>query len=62
MLSPKQTKFHLLRYVNICSSAAMSGDIRELTRRVRRRQRGLHFKIRVRVIHITTKLFHVVSR
>ena len=26
MLSPKQTKFHVLRYVNICSSAAMSGD------------------------------------
>ena len=24
--------------------------------------RGLHFKIRVRVIHITTKLFYVVSR
>ena len=26
MLSPKQTKFHVLRYVNTCSSAAMSGD------------------------------------
>ena len=26
VLSPKQTKFHVLRYVNICSSAAMSGD------------------------------------
>ena len=26
MFSPKQTKFHVLRYVNICSSAAMSGD------------------------------------
>ena len=26
MLSPKQTKFHVLRYVNICYSAAMSGD------------------------------------
>ena len=35
---------------------------RELTKRGRRRQRGFHFKIRVRVIHITMKLFHVVSR
>ena len=26
MLSPKQTKLHVLRYVNICFSAAMSGD------------------------------------
>lgn len=26
MLSPKQTKFHMLQYVNICFSAAMSGD------------------------------------
>ena len=26
LLSPKQTKFHVLRYVNICFSAAMSGD------------------------------------
>ena len=26
MLTPKQTKFHVLRYVNICSSAVMSGD------------------------------------
>ena len=26
MFSPKQTKFHVQRYVNICSSAAMSGD------------------------------------
>ena len=38
-------------------------EIRELTKRGRRRLRffirGLHFKIRVRVIHITTKLFHV---
>ena len=25
MLSPKQTKFHVLRYVNVCSSVAMSG-------------------------------------
>ena len=25
MLSPKQTKFHVLRYVNICFSAAMYG-------------------------------------
>ena len=29
MLSPKQTKFHVLRYVNNCSSAAMSGDFVE---------------------------------
>ena len=27
-----------------------------------RRLRGLHLKIQVRVIHIPTKLFHVVSR
>ena len=26
MLSPKQNKFHVLRYVNIRSSAAISGD------------------------------------
>ena len=26
MFSPKQTKFHVQRYVNICFSAAMSGD------------------------------------
>ena len=26
VLSPKQTKFHMLRYANICSFAAMSGD------------------------------------
>ena len=26
VLSPKQTKFHVLRYVNLCSYAAMSGD------------------------------------
>ena len=26
MFSSKQTKFHVQRYVNICSSAAMSGD------------------------------------
>ena len=26
VLSPNQTKFHVLRYVNKCSSAAMSGD------------------------------------
>ena len=36
--------------------------VRELTKRGRRRLRGLHLKIRVRVIHITTKLFHVVPR
>ena len=35
---------------------------RELTKRGRRRLRGLHLKIQVRVIHITKKLFHVVSR
>ena len=39
-----------------------SRNLRELTKRGRRRLRGLHFKIQVRVIHITTKLFHVVSR
>ena len=37
-------------------------DNRELTKRGRRRLRGLHLKIQVRVIHITTKLLHVVSR
>ena len=36
--------------------------IREVTKRGRRRLRGLRLKIQVRVIHITTKLFHVVSR
>ena len=40
----------------------ISLDYRELTKRGRRRLRGLHLKIQVRVIHITTKLFHVVSR
>ena len=36
-------------------------DNRELTKQGRRRLRGLHLKIQVRVIHITTKLFHVAS-
>ena len=44
-----------------CSERLMS-LIRELTKRGRRRLRGLHLKIQVRVIHITTKLFHVVLR
>ena len=33
MLSPKQTKFHMLRYVNICSSAAIIVAIIVVTRR-----------------------------
>ena len=35
---------------------------RELTKRRRRRQRGLHLRRQVRVILITTRVFHVVSR
>jgi len=48
--------------VSIPVSSACVREIRELTKRGRRRLRGLHLKIQVRVIHITTKLFHVLSR
>ena len=46
------------------SSATTSSksNNRELTKRGRRWLRGLHLKIQIRVIHITTRLFHVVPR
>ena len=44
------------------TATAVVGQNWELTKRGRRRLRGLYLKIQVRVIHITKKLFHVVSR
>ena len=45
----------------VCKVGSCTVYFHKLTGGGRRRLRGLHLKIRVRVIHITTKLFHVVS-
>ena len=51
-----------LRYLEGSGCKSPFSLNRELTKRGRRRLPGLHLKIQVHVIHITAKLFHVVSR